>query len=206
MNPSLADLLMDLERSVSGGDLDQVASIRRTIASSHATTEDGAEAMYKLGLDALFRRADLEASSQHLRESAKAKSPRWSPLARSTLGLILLRMGKPQQALFELRKVAGLSPPTLVSAQAWGLLVMAHRALDQAGEAERARGEHLKTLLRLTETAPAEDRGLAQFLLGMEYKFEGRRDLAKRFLRLASEDAELPEPYRSQTLSALKEV
>ena len=104
---SLKDLERDLARALKAGDLDQIASVRRTIASGFADTPAAAEANYRLGLDLLFRTKNVDEAAAHLREAAKTKAAPWSIAARVSLGLVMLRQGKAQQAIFELRRVAG---------------------------------------------------------------------------------------------------
>lgn len=203
---SLAELNRDLERALQGGDLDQVASVRRAISAQFPDAEEGAEASYKLGLDALFRGRDLEAAAEHLRGAAKAKSARWSHPARLSLGLVLLRQKKPQQAVFELRRVAGLRPPTLLAAQAAGFLEIALREGKQAKEAEKARAQLFELLGAVAGGSDAEEAAHAHLLLGLEHKFDGRRQEAKRHLAQAAESALLPAEERARAAAALKEV
>jgi hypothetical protein len=120
--------------------------------------------------------------------------------------MILLKQGKTQQALFELRKVAGTTPPTIISASAWGLLVVALRETNQPKEAARARTEHKRVLTRLTGSTVPEDAAIAHFMLGMEYKFDGERALAKKHFETALKGNALPEREKSQAEEALKEV
>lgn len=182
---TLPELLRDLDRALGAGDLDTAASVRRTIAEGHPTAPEAAEARFKLGLHLLFKGRDLEAAAGELREAAKAKHPVWSPQARISLGLILLRQGKFQQAVFELRRVSGQTPPTLVSAQAAGLVVVALRSDKKATEADRARGQQLDLLDKLTRSLTGEEKAMAQFMLGMEHKHDGRRDKARPLLQAA---------------------
>src|SRR5688500_15411197 len=119
---TLKDLQRDLARALEAGDPDQIASVRRTIASGFPDTPEAAEANYRLGLDQLFRGKNLEEAAKHLREATKAKAPPWSIASRVSLGLVMLRQGKAQQAIFELRRVAGIKPPTIHSAQAAGFV------------------------------------------------------------------------------------
>lgn len=202
---TLSELSGRLERALAAGDLDLVARERAAIAVAFPESEQGAEAAYKLGLDALYRRRDLEAAALQMRAAAKVKGV-YGALARSALGLILLRQGKAQQAIFELRKVASTTPPTIVSASAYGLLVYALRETKQLKEGERARVEHKRVLAKLTESANAEDAALAHFQLGVEHKFDGDRALAKRHLQAATQGSALPARERALALAALAEV
>ncbi|MCK6546630.1 hypothetical protein L6R52_12340 [Myxococcota bacterium] len=205
MATSLKELGAHLDAALGKGDLDAVAEARRKIAAAFPDTEAGSEAAYKLGLDALYRRRDLEGAAEQMRAAVKVKGP-FAVLARSALGLILLRQGKAQQAIFELRKVAGTTPPTLLSATGHGLLVYALRETKQLKEAERARTEHKKALQKVAEGKVADESALAHFMLGMEYKFDGERDLAKRHLQTAVASPLLPPLERGQAEKALTEV
>lgn len=181
----LSDLLRDLDRALAADDQDTAASVRRTIAEGHPGTPEAAEAHFKLGLFQLFKRQDLDAAATHLREAAKAKHAVWSPQARISLGLILHRQGKFQQAVFELRRVSGMTPPSLITAQAAGLVVLSLRSDGKAQEAERARGQQLDMLDKLTRSLAGEEQAMARFMLGMEHKHDGRRDKAKPLLQAA---------------------
>ena len=152
---SLEQLLKDLERALEIGDLDQVASVRRTIADAAPDVKEGAEAWYKLGLDALFRKGDRNVAAECFRSAAKAKIQPWSSSARVSLGLVLASHEKHQQAAFELRKAIGALGPSLLQAQAFGLLVVVLRQGKQGAEAERARKEHMALLARIASLGSA---------------------------------------------------
>jgi tetratricopeptide (TPR) repeat protein len=201
----LQDLLRDLEGALKASDHDRVASVRRTIVAQYPGTPEGAEASYKLGLDALFRERSPDEAAEHFRAALKAKSS-WAAAARISLAIILLRQGKSQQGMFELRKVVSADPPTIASAYAKGLIVVALREAKNAKEAERAHEEHKKLLSRVAEIATGEDKALAHFMLGMEHKFDGEREPAKKHLCAALEAGGLPERERAQVEAALLEV
>lgn len=202
----LEELKRDLTRALDAGDTTAAAAVRRTIAEGHPASPDAAEAAFKLGLYLLFKERDLDAAATSLRAAAKAKHPVWSPQARISLGQILMRQGKHQQAVFELRRVASSTTPTLVSAQAAGLVVIALRESGKGPEAERARTQYLDMLDRLTKRAEGAEQALAQHMLGMEHKHDGRRDLAKPLLQAALQSGKLPEAEAAQVKRALKEL
>jgi tetratricopeptide (TPR) repeat protein len=185
MVASLPDLLKDLDRALAAGDLEALNAVRRTIADGHPETDAGAEAAYKLGLAALFLEGKLDDAGERFRAAAKSKSTAWSPAARTSLGIVLWRQGKPQQAVFELRKVASAKPPTIASAQALGFVVLVHRETNNGPEAERARTEQMKLLGEIARSPTPGDAALANFMLGMEFKYEGRRPDARRHLEAA---------------------
>lgn len=203
---SLKELQRDLERALEAGDADQVASVRRTIAGGFSGSPAAAEASYKLGLDALFRAKNPDEAAKHLREAAKAKVPSWSLAARVSLGILLLHQGKPQQALFELRRAAGVKPPSIESAQAAGFIVIALREIGNGKEAERARATQLDMLRGLVNREEEETRALAHFMLGMEHKFDGERAPAKQHLEAALALAALPDDARSTAQSAMQDL
>lgn len=204
---ALKELLSDLARALDANDLAAAAAVRRTIVDNHPDAAEAAEAGFKLGLHLLFKEKDLDAASVALRAAAKAKHPVWSPQARISLGQILMRQGKHQQAVFELRRVAGSTKPTLVSAQAAGLVVIALREAKKGPEAERARAQYLDTLERLTKAdLPGVERALAQHMLALEHKHDGQRRLAKPLLEAALASGALPQAERAQAEQALKEL
>ncbi len=203
--PKIQDLVRDLERALQSGDHDRVASVRRTIAHQYPETPAGAEASYKLGLDALFRKRNADEAAEHFRAAVKAKST-WSAPARTSLAIVLLRQGKGQQGMFELRKIASASPPTIASAYAQGLLVLALREAKKGPEAEKAHQEHKRMLLKVAETSTGEDKALAHFMLGMEHKIDGEREPAKKQLQAALAVGALEARERKQAEAALAEV
>lgn len=203
MPASLADLERDLQRALQTDDPDRLDSVRRTIAEGHPETEAGAEAGYRLGLSALFRQQDLDDAVKWMRAAAKAKSETWSPRARTSLGLLLFRQGKVQQAVFELRRVAGRKPATLAVAEALGYMVIVHRETDNPREADRARTEQLKALRALTKDGDPEVSGLAHYMLAMELKFDGERRPAKEHLEAALKSKGLSDEDRERAQAVL---
>jgi tetratricopeptide (TPR) repeat protein len=201
----LQDLERDLERALKSGNLDQVASVRRTIAEGHPDTAAGGEASYKLGLDTLFRKRNADEAAELFRKAIKSKS-QWAAAARISLAIVMLRQGKTQQAMFELRKLASANPPTIAAAYAQGLLVVALRESNQGKDAERIHGEHKKMLAKLTEVANGEDQALAHLMLGLEHKFDGERDLAKTHLEQAIRLKALAPEDLARAEAALSEV
>jgi len=203
---TLDELEKDLERSLKVDDFEAVASVRRSITQLHPDTPPAAEAHYKLGLDALFRQRSLDAAADHFRASAKLKISQWSLPARMSLGLVLLRQGKPQQAIFELRRVASAEPPTAQSAQAAGMVVVALLEQGKSAEADRARQQHRRILERLCKQDEGVDASMGYFMLGMEKKFDGDRTGAKAALEAALATPHLPEEYRQQVQRAIADL
>lgn len=190
---ALKDLQRDLARALEANDLDAAASVRRAIVDNHEGLEV-AEAAYKLGLDALYRKKDLAAAADLLRQAGKAKHPDWSLPARVSLGLVLLAAGKPQQAVFELRKAASAKPASLLTAQAAGLIALALAQSNPGAEVERARDKFKSALEALTKNQPPEVEAWAALYLGMEFKHDGMREDARKWL------------LRAQTLQCLPEA
>lgn len=196
----------DLNRALEADEQSNAASVRETISDGHPGTPEAAEASFKLGLYRLFKERNLDTASVALRVAAKAKHPVWSPQARMALGQILARQGKVQQAVFELRRVAGMSPPTLITAQAAGLTVLVLREADKGTEADRARTQQLDILGRLCKSSQGLDLALAQHMLALEHKYDGHRDLAKPLLQMALSSGNLPEAQGAQVEQILKEL
>lgn len=203
--PPLDALKKDVDRAIQSGDPEKIALAWRAIATGHPDSPDGGEAEYRLGLDALFRGRNMEQAAEHFRTAAKTKSAFAMP-ARSSLGMVLMRQGKSQQGIFELRKVAGVTPPTILSVSAWGLLVVAFREANNAREAERARTEHRRLLQKLCESKNGEEAALASFMLGMEHKHDGERAPAKKLLQTALDSGKLPKNETEAAKKALAEV
>lgn len=203
---SLDALRGDLDRALELKDYDAAASVRRAIAQLFPDSSAGAEAEYKLGLDALFRQQKLDAAADHFRAATKAKVPAWGLPARLSLGLVLLRQDKPQQALFELRRVASAEPPTVLSAQAAGLVVIALTEQSKPTDADRARQQHRRILDRLTKHATGVDQALAWFMLGMEKKFDGDRPGAREAFDSALAQGHLPNEYVAQARRAITDL
>jgi tetratricopeptide (TPR) repeat protein len=119
---------------------------------------------------------------------------------------VLHRLGKPQQALFELRKAAATKPPSVASATALGLAALILKDTQQPAEFERARKEQLKQLEALLKAPDPEEAALASYMLGMEYKYEGRRAEAKKYLERALASEALGPEERARVEEALQMV
>jgi tetratricopeptide (TPR) repeat protein len=184
MATPLKDLERDLARALEQGDADRVSQARRQIAEQHPDTAAAAEASFRLGMHTLFAELDLAAAAEHFRQASKVKGSPFASAARVSLGITLFRQGKHQQAVFELRKVAGQKPPTLAGAQALSFVAMIQRQVGPAAELERTRGELTKLLTQLTQGSK-EESGLAHLMLAAEHKGDGRRAEAKRHLEAA---------------------
>jgi tetratricopeptide (TPR) repeat protein len=198
-------LKKDLDRAIKAGDPDKIAAAWQALANSYPDTPDGGDASYRLGLDALFRGKSLDKAAELFRVALKSKGTH-ALSARSSLGLVLMRQGKHQQGVFELRKVAGTTPPTIFSISAWGLLVVAFKELGNMKEAERAHVEHKRALEKMTASKVAEDAALAHYMLAMEYKIDGERAIAKRHLEAALATKALPKAELASATAVLAEL
>jgi tetratricopeptide (TPR) repeat protein len=203
--PPLDALKKDLDREIKGGDPEKIATAWQAIAAAHPESAEGGDASYRLGLDSLFRKKNLERAAECFRAAAKTKGSH-AVAARSSLGLVLIRQGKSQQGIFELRKVAGTTPPTILSVSAWGLLVVAFKEAGNMREAERAHTEHKRALEKMTQSKVAEDSAIAHYMLAMEYKIDGERAIAKRHLEAALATNKLPPAELASAKAALAEV
>jgi tetratricopeptide (TPR) repeat protein len=103
---NLEDLLNNLANLEAQHDLDGLRGVREKIVSEHPESDEAVEALYKIGLDFLFRERKLELAIESFREATRRKHPFWSAAARTSLGLCYYHRKQLQLALFELRKVA----------------------------------------------------------------------------------------------------
>lgn len=202
--PPLSELLTTLSRALEVGDVDRIRAARQAVVAGHPESEAAAEASFRLGLDALFVGHSLDAAAEHFRAATRAKASAFALAARTSLGLVLLRQGKHQQAVFELRRVAAQKPPTLSAAQALSWVVQSFRTQKNAKEAERARDEQLKVLEAVAGGPDPAAAALAHVMLGAEHKHDGRRDLAKKHLTAALASGALDPEYtaKAQALAA----
>jgi tetratricopeptide (TPR) repeat protein len=177
----LDDLLSDLANFDAQHDLQGLRRVREAIVSEHPDSEEAVEALYKIGLDCLFRERDLVAAVDTFDEAAKRKHPFWSAAARTSLGLCFHHQGRAQKALLELRKVAYPETPSSHSVTALGFI---ESILEQSGnsdDAKRARKDRVKQLEQLVDAARSGGRGnergfyLHQLALAMREQGEGAR-------------------------------
>lgn len=205
MGAKQSDLIKDLRRAEETGDLARIEELRRRLVELFPDSSESAEANFRLGLTALLRDKNLDEAEMRLRAAAKGADKALAAQARTHLGMLLYRRGKAQQAVFELRKVAGRTPADLWSAQALALVHLVFREQGNAKEADRARAEQLKLLEQLTR-GEGESQAFAHFMLGMEHKHDGRREPAKRHLTLAEGHAALPSAEKARVKAALQEL
>lgn len=87
-------------------DFDAMRAARLAVVAHSPSSAAAAEALYKVGLDALFRARNLPDSIALFEQAAKSEHSFWSLSARTSLALCYLQQKRGQKALFELRKVA----------------------------------------------------------------------------------------------------
>lgn len=189
----------------------EAAEIREAMLKADPGAPGAAEAAYRLGLYHLYRGRDLDLAKAAFQTAARAKQPPFSIMARSSLGLLLLRAGETQKALFTLRRAAGSTPPSLQSAEAQGFLIEALIQAGQGRDAERAKRQLEKQLQALAQGQsdaqvrdPAES-ALAALMLGLHLKREGQRAEAKAWLQKAQEGP-LDASLKARAKAALAEL
>lgn len=192
-----------LSRALEVGDPDRIRDARKAIVAAHPESEAAGEAQFRLGLDALFLGQDLDAAAEHFRAATKSKASVHAMPARTSLGLVLLRQGKHQQAVFELRRVGAQKPPSLAAAQALSWVALSFRQQKNGAEADRARAEQLKVLESVAAGTDPAAAAIANVLLGAEHKHDGRRDLATKHLKAALAHKTLDPEYTAKAQALL---
>ena len=163
-------LLSELANFDAHHDLAGLRRVREQIVAEHPQSEAAVEALYKLGLDLLFRERNLALAMARFEEAAKSKAPFWSDAARTSLGLCLFHQHRSQKALLELRRVAYQEKPSVHTVTALSFVEAIYEAEGNADEVKRARKDRIGQLEQLTKAAgsasPAE-RGYFLYLLGL---------------------------------------
>jgi len=147
---NLEDLLNDLANLEAQHDLDGLRGVREKIVSDHPASDEAVEALYKIGLDFLFRERKLELAIESFREATRRKHPFWSAAARTSLGLCYYHRKQLQLALFELRKVAYADEYSSHSLTALTFIENILREENKMEEVERIqkdRSEQLEVLI-----------------------------------------------------------
>lgn len=155
----LSQLLQDAERLDQAHDLDGLRQTRERIAVAHPDSEAASEALYKIGLDSLFRRRDLTQAVEHFEAAAARKHAFWSAAARTSLGLCYFHQRRMQKALFELRKVAYSKTPNAHSVTALAFIENIFATEGNHDEATRVRKERIGQLEALV-VSNREQQGL----------------------------------------------
>jgi len=157
-------------------DLDGLRQTREQIVAQHPDSDAAVEALYKVGLDLLFRERKLDEAVTRFDEAARRKTPFWSDAARVSLGLCLFHQRRTQKALLELRKAAYPAEPNAHSVTALAFIETIYESENKADEVKRARKDRIAQLEQLTRpgptTTPAE-RGHYLYLLGLACRDQG---------------------------------
>ena len=186
----LESLLKDLADLDAQRDLNGLRRIREEIVSQHPDSEAAVEALYKIGLDHLFRERKLEDAVEKFAEAAKHKHPFWSAAARTSLGLCYYHQGRNQKALFELRRVAYPEKPNPHSVTALAFIEQIFQNEGNLDEIKRVRKDRIAQLEKLVSTREDGDsgqRGYHLYILGLAYKDAGADEDAKAVLEEARE-------------------
>lgn len=206
MDANLEALHNELNLALKAKDPAKINAIRGKIGDQFPTTPEGAEANFRLGVSLLMAGQTVDDAIERLRKAAKGKQPTWTPQARLSLGLLLKAQGKEQQAMFELRKVAGGKAQDLAAAQAYGFMLIILEDSGKNEEAQRTRKQYHTLLTRLVEDEDEEVSCLSHFMLGMDLKFHGNRQDAKKHLELAKSKNGLQAEQASQVEQALAQL
>jgi len=175
---NLENLLNDLANLDAAHDLDGMRRVREQIVEEHPDSDAAVEALYKLGLDFLFRQRSLPSAVQSFETAAKRKHPFWSAAARTSLGLCYYHQKRLQKALFELRRVAYAKEPTPHSVTALAFLENIFSEEGQPEEVGKVRKERIGQLERLVAEnreakGPLGERGHHLYQLGLAYRDSG---------------------------------
>lgn len=174
----LESLLNDLANLDAQNDFDAIRKVREAIIDEHPESAEAVEAMYKLGLDFLFRQRDLQSAMESFGAAAKKKHPYWSAAARISLGLCLYRQKRTQKALFELRRVAYPENPNSHSVTALTFLeniYIDEGNIEEAGKVRKDRIAQLEKLVQAHKSGGTEggQRGYFLYQLGLAYRDHG---------------------------------
>lgn len=186
----LESLLNDLANLDAQHDLDGLRRVRERIVEEYPDSDAAVEALYKLGLDLLFRSRDIEQAVVKFVEAAKRKHVFWSAAARTSLGLCYYHQKRNQKALLELRKVAYAEPPTSHSITALGFIEQIFSNEGNLQEIERVRKDRISQLRRILKAGKeagitAAERGFHLYNLGLALKDAGEEEEAVQSLQTA---------------------
>lgn len=165
-------------------------AVRARIAEDHPDSDAATEALYKIGLDMLFRERQLAAAVEQFEAAAQRKQPFWSAAARTSLGLCYYHQRRLQKALFELRKVGYAKVPNVHSVTALAFIENIFSAEGQSEEASRVRRDRIAQLERVIEghraaDGDASERGYYLHQLGIALKDSGEGGRASAVLEEA---------------------
>jgi tetratricopeptide (TPR) repeat protein len=185
----LESLLKELAQCDAKRDVIGLRRVREHIIAEHALSDAAVEAIYKIGLDLLFRERNLDAAVEQFLAATKRKHPYWSQAARTSLGLCYYHQKRTQKALLELRKVAMVEVPNLHSVAALAFLENIFETEGESKEAQKIRKERVSQLTRLAKESRdgkhAQDLGYYLYQLALAHKDSGDDNNAKQCLREA---------------------
>jgi tetratricopeptide (TPR) repeat protein len=180
-------LLSDLANLDAQHDLDGLRRVREQIVAEHPDSEPAVEALYKIGLDYLFRERHLERAVAKFEEAAKRKAPFWSDAARTSLGLCYFHQHRAQKALLELRKVGYPDKPNPHSVTALAFIETIYEAEGKTEEVSRVRKDRVSQLEQLVKASAgqggAAERGYFLFQLGLACRDVGDDKRANEALK-----------------------
>ena len=184
--PALESLLNDLANLDAQHDLDGLRRTRETIVAEHPESQAAVEALYKIGLDLLFRQRDLAGALAKFEEAAQRKHPYWSAAARTSAALCYYHQKRVQKAVLELRKVSYPEEPNAHSVTALVFLETIFANEGQREEVRRVRKDRINQLEELTRLSRERnlmaERGHYLYMLGLALRDQGEDGRAKAVL------------------------
>lgn len=179
-------LLQELVAADEAEDLNTLRTLREQIVEEHPTSEAAVEALYKIGLDLLFRERNLDGAVDKFVEAAKLKHPFWSAAARTSLALCYHRQKRTQKALLELRKVAYVEEPSSHSITALTFLETILQSDNNSSEAARVRKDRIAQLEKLLQVHQKDTnssvRGFYMYQLAIALRDNGDAERSKKLL------------------------
>ncbi len=186
---NLEALLNDLANLDAQHDLEGLRRVREQIVQEHPGSEAAVEALYKIGLDLLFRGRQLGAAVEKFEEAAKRKHPFWSAAARTSLGLCYYHQKRLQKALFELRRVGYPEKATVHSVTALTFVEQIFANEGKPDEVRRVRKDRISQLEALVQEAreggQPQERGFHLYSLGLALLDHGEEGRARAVLEEA---------------------
>ena len=186
----LQSLLQQIAALDGQRDFDGLRRVREQLVAEFPDSDNAVEALYKIGLDLLFRQRKLEAAIEKFDDAAKRKQPFWAAAARTSLGLCYYHQRRMQKALFELRKVAYAKSANVHSVTALAFIENIFEAEGQTSEAQRVRKDRIVQLEQLiaqsrTDNGNPQERGYHLFQLAIALRDQHDNDRAGAMLREA---------------------
>lgn len=186
----LKSLLGELATLDAAHDFNGLRRVRELIVAEFPESDEATEALYKVGLDMLFRERKLDAAVEQFAEAAKRKQPFWSAAARTSLGLCYYHQRRTQKALFELRKVGYAKTPNVHSVTALAFIENIFHTEGNEEEAARVRKDRiaqLEQVIQLNRDGKGNmaERGYHLYQLGLALKDHDEPERSKGALEEA---------------------